>query len=537
MYFSIGVIASFIIIAVIGMLVSRKVSSAEDYYVSGRNAPTILIVGSLVASYFSTVTFMGEVGTSYDGYPIIMLTFSAFNACGYVLGAFLFGRYLRRSKALTLPEFFGQRFKSIKVRRTAAIITILGLGTYLVAVTQGASLLLSDILGVNFVTALVIIWITYTSFTFMGGAKGVIITDTVMFFFFALATFISVPFILKAAGGWPNAIPSTAALSEKPNIFSWHGITGDAAFMGTSLDAFLWAAIIGLSWGVVIAISPWQASRYMMAKNEHVIIRTGIIATISILVIYLFLHITIATVNVVNPNINPSELVYIWSAQNIMPTWVGVIVISGIMAAALSSCSTFLQLIGNSVAHDLFQIKSDKGSKALLKTSRIAMIIVGFVILIVTIYPPPAVMWIGFFAATVFAASWGPVAFASIHSKTATKEGAFWSMILGAAGVVVGEIIGSFIDLPIYLEPVIVGAVLSLLALYIVSKFSTVTKEERTYRESLLKTPEGIYHPKDMILTKRLSYVLMATGAVVIIITFAFYYQPLQSMTVSLFSK
>ncbi len=63
MYFSIGVIASFIIIAVIGMLVSRKVSSAEDYYVSGRNAPTILIVGSLVASYFSTVTFMGEVGT------------------------------------------------------------------------------------------------------------------------------------------------------------------------------------------------------------------------------------------------------------------------------------------------------------------------------------------------------------------------------------------------------------------------------------------------------------------------------------------
>ncbi len=85
----------------------------------------------------------------------------------------------------------------------------------------------------------------------MGGAKGVIITDTVMFFFFALATFISVPFILKAAGGWPNAIPSTAALSEKPNIFSWHGITGDAAFMGTSLDAFLWAAIIGL-WAAII---------------------------------------------------------------------------------------------------------------------------------------------------------------------------------------------------------------------------------------------------------------------------------------------
>ncbi|WP_202190585.1 hypothetical protein [Bacillus sp. BA3] len=53
--------------------------------------------------------------------------------------------------------------------------------------------------------------------------------------------------------------------------------------MGTPWEALAWAVIIGLVWGIVIAVSPWQSSRYLMAKNEHVAIRAGVWATISIL--------------------------------------------------------------------------------------------------------------------------------------------------------------------------------------------------------------------------------------------------------------
>jgi sodium/pantothenate symporter len=44
----------------------------------------------------------------------------------------------------------------------------------------------------------------------------------------------------------------------------------------------------------------------------------------------------------------------IWAAMNIMPTLAGVLMMTGIMAAGLSSASTFLSLSGFSVSNDVF---------------------------------------------------------------------------------------------------------------------------------------------------------------------------------------
>jgi Na+/proline symporter len=95
MIFAAGVIFSFLVYLVIGTLVGRRVKSQSDYYVAGRSAPTILVSGTLVASFISTVAFMGEVGFAYDGYAVLMLILTPLNASGYVIGVLLFGRYLR----------------------------------------------------------------------------------------------------------------------------------------------------------------------------------------------------------------------------------------------------------------------------------------------------------------------------------------------------------------------------------------------------------------------------------------------------------
>lgn len=528
MPFIISIIAAFVLFIVIGIFLSTRVSNVEDYYVSGRNAPTILITGSLVASFLSSVTFMGEAGFSYSGYPIIQLILVTFNASGYVIGAFFFGRYLRRSKALTVPEYFGKRFNSERIRKLTGITTILGVSAYIVAVTQGGAILFSAVTDLSYGISLAIVWIAYTSFTFLSGAKGVLVNDTVMFIIFLVATLVGVPFIIHATGGFPGAITQTVSLSSVPDILTWHGMTGSGQEFGSPFEALAWAFILGSVWGIVVAVSPWQTSRYLMAKNEHVVIRSGVIATISIFVIYLFLHIGMATVNVVNPNIVPNENVFIWSAMNLMPTGIGVIVVVGIMAAILSSCSTFLQLIGNSVAHDLFT-KRENSSKVVLRFSRITMLLSSVVIFFITLWQPPAVMWIGYFAATLFAASWGPVAFASVFSKTITKNGAFWSVIVGFMTVVGAELFQKFVTtLPIYLHPVIIGIVLSTLTLILVSKTDQVTKAELEFRESIHIDPEVLKDPKELKLTGIFPNILIAVGVCLIIITFVVYYVPVQ---------
>ncbi|MBY7144430.1 sodium:solute symporter family protein [Virgibacillus sp. NKC19-3] len=527
MAYLIGILIAFLVFILIGIILARKVTNVDDYYVSGRNAPTLLITGSLVASFLSSVTFMGEAGFSYEGYPIVQLTLVVFNASGYVIGAFFFGRYLRRSQALTVPEYFGKRFDSQKIRKAAAITTILGVSAYIVAVTQGGALLFSSVSGLSYGVSLIIIWVAYTSFTFLSGAKGVLVNDTIMFIIFLLATVIGVPFIINATGGWPNAIMETASLQSHEGILSWHGMVGAGANFNTPAEALAWAIILGGVWGVVVAVSPWQTSRYLMAKSEHVVIRSGVIATISIFVIYLFLHIGMATVNVVNPNISPTENAFIWSAINLMPTWLGVIVLVGIMAAILSSCSTFLQLIGNSVAHDIF-IYKEKNSKKVLKFSRNTMLVSSSVIFFITLWQPPAVMWIGYFAATLFAASWGPIAFSSIYSKSVTKNAAFWSIILGFLGVVGAELFQTLVaELPIYLHPVIIGVLLSTGSLIFISRTENVTEVEKEFRQKILQIPDTFGDANEITITKRYPNVLIISGVLLIAITFVFYFTPL----------
>ncbi len=115
------------------------------------------------------------------------------------------------------------------------------------------------------------------------------------------------------------------------------------------------------------------------------------------------------------------------------------------MAAALSSCASFLQLIGSSITDILEQSRNKKyAEQKLLRISRISMIITSIVILLIGLCQPPSIMWIGYFAATLFAASWGPVAFASVFSKKVTKTGALWSITAGFLGVVLGENLKKF---------------------------------------------------------------------------------------------
>ena len=190
--FSLTIGVSIVIYIAIGSYAGRSVKKLDDYFVAGRRAPTILILGTLVASVMSTAIFMGEAAFTYDGQFGAYLLFPGIAVIGYMLGALFFGVYLRRSRAPTVADYFGHRFQSRRLQQFAGFTIILGLGGYLLIVTQGAAILLSDITDLSFVEGLLIAWISYTFFTMYSGSKGVIITDTLMFLLFMGATVVFV---------------------------------------------------------------------------------------------------------------------------------------------------------------------------------------------------------------------------------------------------------------------------------------------------------------------------------------------------------
>ncbi|MCP4000465.1 MAG: sodium:solute symporter family protein, partial [Gammaproteobacteria bacterium] len=240
----------------------------------------------------------------------------------------------------------------------------------------------------------------------------------------------------------------------------------------------------------VAAVSPWQSSRYLMAKSEHVVIRSACIAAIMVAVSNLALFAAATVVNLSKDDIFPHEETMIWAAMNMMPPLMGALLLAGVTAAALSSATTFLSLVGFSVSNDI--IPNHKGDdKSLLRFSRIVMLIVGLVALVISLFIPPDLFWLVYYVGTVFASSWGPVAFMSVWSDTITSRAAYWGIISGFAGNVVLRFISAmdWVELPSYLNPILVGGLLSFIVVILVSKLDKVTDIERSRSLELHQSP------------------------------------------------
>jgi Na+/proline symporter len=320
-----------------------------------------------------------------------------------------------------------------------------------------------------------------------------------MFLLFSVVAFVALGFIIDAAGGWHTAIDNLTTYEAKQGIISWHGMIGADANWQSPMDSLSWALAQGVSWAAVVAISPWQASRYLMAKSEHTVIRSACASGGAILVLWIVLIFAGAAVNLSNPNIDPQENTMIWAAMNLMPTLAGALFLAGIMAAALSSASTFLSLVGFSVSNDIVRHKT-RDDQRLLRMSRYTMLIIGLVTLLIAYIMPPKIFWLTYFAGTVFASSWGPIAFMSVWSKRITSSAALWGIVAGFVGNVVPKMLSlmEIISLPVYMDPVLIGAVLSLITILLVSRLAQVSEAEKAFRSQLHRTPRSEFDSTDL---------------------------------------
>ncbi len=507
----IGMCIAMAIYLIVGLVVSKKVNSANEFYVAGRRAPIILIAGSLIASYTSTGMFMGDAAQCYEGVFTSILIFAGMQSAGYIIGAIFFGRYLRRSQVLTIPEFFGKRFCSRKLRVLAAVTAIIMMSVYLLSVLQGIGTLMSLVTGVNINVCMILAMVVLTVLTVASGSRGVLITDTIMASIFTIAVIVGMVFIAKNTGGWFGAIESIASNPALTDYLSWGGKPGP--LYNTGVENVIWGLAYGVVWMSVCMVGPWQSSRYLMAKNEHAVIKSGPIAAIGVFILEFLVGMAAVMVNVVYPDMESSSNVMIWAAMNLMPKVLGVVLLTGVLSAGISSATTFLSLIGASVANDCMQSEDDKS----IRYGRITMIIVAVVVLVVAVMNPPSIFWIMFLGGAVAASSWMPVAVASIFSKRVTKTGAFCGMLFGMLGCFLLKVYTSVsgVSLPVYLDPSIVGIVCNVIALVIGSALTQVTDEEKQARAALFVMPESEKDPAQMKSTLRWTKASILIGVVV----------------------
>ena len=376
---------------------------------------------------------------------------------------------------------------------------------------------------VDYNICIVLVTIAFTLITAFSGAKGVLITDTIMFGVFSVATIVGAAVIAAKAGGWTDTVTQMATYEAVPGILSWSGNLEYA--YPTGIENMVWAVGYGIAWMAVLMIAPWQTSRYLMAKNEHAVIRSSIVASFSVLIIEFLICMAGVFMNTMNPTIERPDQILIWASMNIMPTLLGILVLSGVLAAGLSSATTFLSLIGSNIANDILKIPADKKG---LFYGRLIVVIVGALIAFFCIINPPKIFWITYLGATIVACSWLPVSIASVWSRRVTKAGAFWSMLLGFLVSSVLKIYTGMKNItpPIYFDPFFIGLAVSIVALIIGSALTRVSEEERLQRDKLFVMPDSERNPKDIRATKIMIVSTIPLGAVTTVLLLALWVIP-----------
>ena len=118
----------------------------------------------------------------------------------------------------------------------------------------------------------------------------------------------------------------------------------------------------------------------------------------------------------------------------------------------------------------------------------------------------------------------------SVWSTRITADGAFWGIVVGFLGNLVPKILTVFdvIYLPVYLDPFVIGIILSFFTTIIVLSRGNVTAEEHRYRLHVHETPLAEFDPAMTSKTLWFAKGLVICGAALTVLMIVFYVLPYQ---------
>lgn len=210
------------VLALAGILSTRRQRSAEDYFLAGHRVPIWLIAISVLSTTQSAATFLGAPDYSYRG----DYTYLASNL-GPLIGAFLVGRFLiprfYAEGVTTVYELLRSRFGAVAMRAAAGMYLIgrifaSGARLYLAAIAV-SMIVFADIQPQNVLAASALLVVLGLVFTFIGGLRSVIWSDLVQVVLYVGAA-LTVLFILWSSIPVPTGeMVSALAAEHKLRLF------------------------------------------------------------------------------------------------------------------------------------------------------------------------------------------------------------------------------------------------------------------------------------------------------------------------------
>ncbi|MFR2069904.1 MAG: sodium:solute symporter [Bacteroides nordii] len=362
----ITIAAYFIILFTISYIAGRKADN-EGFFVGNRKSTWYVVAFAMIGSSISGVTFVsvpGMVAASGFSYLQMVLGFVA----GQVIIAFVLIPLFYRMNLVSIYEYLENRF-GISSYKTGAwfffISKMLGAAVRLFLVCLTLQLLVFEPFHLPFILNVIITVALVWLYTFRGGVKSLIWTDSLKTFCLVVSVVLCIYYIASDLNLGFGSMIATISENDFSRMFFFDDVNDKRYFFKQFLaGVFTMIAMTGLDQDMM--------QRNLSCKNfkdsQKNMITSGIsqfFVILLFLMLGVLLYIFTARQGIENPE-KSDELFPMIATGDYFPAIVGVLFIIGLISAAYSAAGSALTALTTSFTVDILGAKN-KAENELVK--------------------------------------------------------------------------------------------------------------------------------------------------------------------------
>ncbi len=343
----------FMILLAIAWFTGRK-ATTDTFFIANRKSPWYLVAFAMIGATISGVTFIsvpGEVGNSAFSY----LQFVMGNVVGYWLVAgFLLPVYYRMN-LISIYSFLGERLGKYS-HKTGSFFFILskliGAAFRLYLAAGVLQIAFFDAFNIPFyvtvIVSIALIWV----YTFKGGIKTIVWTDSLQTLFIVGAVVLTIIIISRSMGWDFGTMTREIGASPLSDIFTWDWRSGNNFFKQFFSGIFITLVIVGMDQDSMQKNLTCKSLRE--ARKNMLVFSIAFIVTVFLfLCLGALLYLYAGNLQLQLPA--HSDDVYPWLAFNKLGMAVGIAFLIGVIAAAYSSADSALTSLTTTLSIDFLK--------------------------------------------------------------------------------------------------------------------------------------------------------------------------------------
>ncbi|WP_295125776.1 sodium:solute symporter family protein [uncultured Chitinophaga sp.] len=416
-----------LITVLIGRWAAKRVHSAADFVVAGRNLPLGISACVIFATWFGSETMLGATA-EYAQHGLLGVMEDPFGAslCLLLVGLF-YARKLYRFNILTFCDFFRIRYGR-KAELASALMMVPSYFGWIAAQIVAMGIVINKVMGIDYTVAMVASGALVMAYTYMGGMWSVSITDFIQTIMIILGLLIITVIVVIQAGGIGSIIDKTP-----PTYFKF--------FPDRNLNDWLQyiAAWMTIGLGSIPQQDVFQ--RLMSAKSEKVAVRSSFLGALMYFTIGSLPLLIILCARILYPDLLNDD------PEGILPAmvlqhgnlFIQILFFGALLSAIMSTTSGAIlapaTVLGENIIRPFFKDISDKKFLFIIRLSVVAVSIIS---LIMAVGSRNIYELVGSSSILSLVSLFVPLT-AGLYWKYATNAGAIASIIAGTLGYFISD--------------------------------------------------------------------------------------------------